>query len=149
LAHLYSVGTMEVEVRIPPQDIVWLHFNSGGSVNLKGDPPAKARITFSAAGQDIHWQGFVSRIKGQMEETTRTLPVVIEVKNGHPGMGHPLMPGMFVTVEIIGKKVDDLFLLPQETVHEDNSVYVVEDGKVHIKAVKILRRVGNLLYVKE
>ena len=149
LAQLYNVGIMEVEVRIPPQDVVWLHFDSGGSVNLKGEPPAKARVTFSAAEQKIHWQGFVSRIKGQMEETTRTLPVVIELKDSHPGTGHPLMPGMFVTVEIVGKQVEDLFVLPQETVHEDNSVYVVEDGKVHIKPVKVLRRMDNRLYVKE
>ncbi|OPX36944.1 MAG: hypothetical protein B1H12_06010, partial [Desulfobacteraceae bacterium 4484_190.2] len=80
LANLYNVGIMEVEVHILPQDIVWLHFNSGGSVNLKGDPPARARVTFNAGGQKIHWQGFVSRIKGQMEETTRTLPVIIELK---------------------------------------------------------------------
>jgi len=149
LAHLYNVGIMEVEVHIPPQDIVWLHFNSGGSVNLKGDPPARARVIFSAAGKKIHWQGFVSRTKGQMEETTRTLPVIIEVKDGHPGTEHPLMPGMFVTVEIVGKRVDDLYLLPREAVHEDNSVYVVDDGKVHIKSVKIFRRVDNQLYVKE
>jgi multidrug efflux pump subunit AcrA (membrane-fusion protein) len=84
-----------------------------------------------------------------MEETTRTLPVIIEVKDGHPGTGHPLMPGMFVTVEIVGKRVDDLYLLPQEAVHEDNSVYVVDDGKVHIKSVKVFRRVDNQLYVKE
>jgi multidrug efflux pump subunit AcrA (membrane-fusion protein) len=142
LAHLYNVGIMEVEVHIPPQDIVWLHFNSGGSVNLKGDPPARARVTFNAGGQKIHWQGFVSRTKGQM-------PVIIEVKDGHPGTGHPLMPGMFVTVEIVGKRVDDLYLLPREAVHEDNSVYVVDDGKVHIKSVKIFRRVDNELYVKE
>jgi multidrug efflux pump subunit AcrA (membrane-fusion protein) len=84
-----------------------------------------------------------------MEETTRTLPLIIEVKDGHPGTGHPLMPGIFVTVEIIGKQVDDLYLLSQEAVHEDNSVYVVDDGKVHIKSVKVFRRVDNHLYVKE
>ncbi len=149
LAHLYNVGIMEVEVHIPPQDIVWLHFNSGGSVNLKGDPPARARVIFSAAGKKIQWQGFVSRTKGQMEETTRTLPVIIEVKDGHPGTEHPLMPGMFVTVEIVGKRVDDLYLLPREAVHEDNSVYVVDNGEVNIKSVKIFRRVDNQLYVKE
>ena len=54
LAHLYNVGIMEVEVRIPSRDIVWLHLNSGGSVNPKSNSPTRARITFDAAGKKIH-----------------------------------------------------------------------------------------------
>jgi RND family efflux transporter MFP subunit len=149
IASIYNVGIMEVEVRIPPRDIVWLHFRSGESVTLKGDPPASVRITFDAGTQTIQWDGFVARIKGQMEEKTRTLPVVVEIENGHPDTGHPLMPGMFVEVEIVGKAVKGLFLLPQEAVHEDNTVYTIEDEKVRIKAVNVLRRVDNLLYVNK
>jgi len=148
-ASIYNVGIMEVEVRIPPRDIVWLHFGSGKSLSLGGNPPAGARVTFNAGDRTIQWEGFVSRIKGRMEEKTRTLPIVVEIKNGHPNTGHPLMPGMFVELEIVGKAVKGLFLLPQETVHEDNTVYVVEDGSVHIKSVKILRRIDNLLYVNK
>jgi RND family efflux transporter MFP subunit len=148
-ASIYNVSIMEVEVRIPPRDIVWLHFGSGKSVNLKGNPPASARITFDAGGRKIHWEGFVSRIKGQMEEKTRTLPIVVEIKNGHPDTGHPIMPGMFVKLEIVGKAVKGLFLLPQEAIHEDNTVYVFENGKVHIQSVNVLRRVDNLVYVNE
>jgi RND family efflux transporter MFP subunit len=149
LANIYNVSIMEVEVRLPPREVVWLHSASGGSVNLKGDRPAKARITFDAMGQKITWDGFVSRIKGHMEERTRTLPVVVEVENGYPGRGHPLMPGMFVSVEIQGKKVDDLFLIPQEAIHENETVHVVEEGKINVKQVNILRRMGNKVFVTE
>lgn len=152
LASIYNVDTMEVEIRILPQDVVWFPFPfglSGDSKNLHVDPPAKARINYNASGQKIFWDGFVSRIKGEMEETTRTMPLVVQILNNHPGPGHPLMPGMFVSVEIIGKKVDDLFLIPQEAVHVDNSVYVVEDGTVLAKPIKIFRRVGNQVYANE
>jgi multidrug efflux pump subunit AcrA (membrane-fusion protein) len=84
-----------------------------------------------------------------MEEKTRTLPIVVEIKNGHPDTGHPLMPGMFVKLEIVGKAVEGLCLLPQEAIHEDNTVYVVDNGKIHMKPVNVLRRVDNLVYVNE
>ena len=56
---------------------------------------------------------------------------------------------MFVTVEIVGKQVEDLFFLPREAVREDGSVYVVKKGEIQLRPVKIVRRVGNHIYVKE
>ena len=149
LANIYNVGIMEVEVNILPRDVVWLHFNPKMSVGFKEKAPAKARITFDTPAGKLVWNGFLSRVKGQMEESTRTLPVVVQVKNSHPGQGHMILPGMFVSVEITGKKVEDLFYLPRKAVREDGSVYVVENGTVRLRSVKIVRRVGNHVYVKE
>jgi RND family efflux transporter MFP subunit len=149
LANIYNVGIMEVEVNILPRDVVWLHFNPEMSVGFKENAPAKARITFDTPVKKLVWDGFVSRVKGQMEETTRTLPVVVQAKNSHPGHGHMILPGMFVNVEIVGKKVEDLFFLPRKAVREDGSVYVVKDGEIRSRPVKIVRRVGNHVYVRE
>ena len=149
LAEIYNVGIMEVEVRIPPREAIWLHFGAGGIIDLKGGDPVKAKIVFETPLQRLSWDGFVSRVKGQMEEHTRTLPLVVEVKNGHPSQGHPILPGMFVMVEIVGKKVDDLFLLPRKSVRENSSIYVVNNGKIEVRPVEILRRSGDQVYVKK
>lgn len=149
LASIYNVGIMEVEVNILPRDVVWLHFNPKMSVGFEENAPAKARITFDTPVKKLVWDGFVSRVKGQMEETTRTLPIVVQIKNSYPGHGHVILPGMFVSVEIVGKKVEDLFYLPRKAVREDGSVYVVKDGEIRLRSVKIVRRVGNHVYVKK
>jgi len=149
LANIYNVGIMEVEVNILPTDVVWLHFNPKMSVGFKENSPAKARITFDAPMNKLVWNGFVSRVKGHMEESTRTLPVVVQVKNNPPGHGHMILPGMFVSVEIVGRKMEDLFCLPRKAVREDGSLYVVEDGEMHLRSVRIVRRMGNHVYVKE
>jgi RND family efflux transporter MFP subunit len=148
LASIYNVGIMEVEVNILPRDVVWLHFNPKMSVGFEENAPAKARITFDTPVKKLVWDGFVSRVKGQMEETTRTLPIVVQIKNSHPGHSHMILPGMFVSVEIVGKKVEDLFYLPRKAVREDGSVFVVKDGEIRLSSVKIVRRVGNHVYVK-
>ncbi len=149
VADIYNVGIMEVEVRIPPREVPWLHFNSGESVEVGGNPPTKAQVTFRAGDQNIQWEGIVARIKGQMEESTRTLPVVVQVQNGHPGLGHPILPGMFVSVEIVGKRVNEIFLLPQDAVHEDQTVYVVEEDRIRVKPVDVFRRRGNQVYIRK
>jgi multidrug efflux pump subunit AcrA (membrane-fusion protein) len=102
---------------------------------------------YDSSGENLVWDGLVSRVKGRMEENTRTLPIVVEVRNSHPGPGHPILPGMFVKVKIIGQKMHDLFLLPAGAVREGGAVYVVRNGKIEVKSVKILRRVGNQVYV--
>ncbi len=149
LANIYNVGIMEVEVNIAPREVAWLNSNLESLLYLKKYPPAIARVTFDNPVKKLVWDGFVSRIKGQIEESTRTLPLVVQVKNSHPGTGLPVLPGMFVTVEIVGKRVKGLFVLPREAVREDGSVYIVKKGEVQVRHVKILRRVGNQVYAKE
>jgi multidrug efflux pump subunit AcrA (membrane-fusion protein) len=56
---------------------------------------------------------------------------------------------MFVMVEIVGKKINDLFLLPREAVRENSSIYVVDSGKIEVRPVEILRRSGDQIYIKK
>jgi RND family efflux transporter MFP subunit len=149
LARVYNVRIMEVEVRIPPRDVAWLHFDAQGPQGAAQNNIARARITYDASGRKLQWDGFVARIKGQMDERTRTLPVVVQISNSRPGTGHPIMPGMFVSVDIIGKRVKGLFILPREAIRDNDMVYVVKDGKVLVRPVRILRRTGDQIYVKE
>lgn len=147
LANIYNVGLMEVEVRIPPRDLQWLQISPPGRLDRSPNAQVGTRIRYDSSGENLVWDGFVSRIKGQMEEKTRTLPVVVEIRNSHPGPGQPILPGMFVKVEIIGRKVKDLLSLPATAVRENGAVYVARNGKIKIKSVKILRRVGDHVYV--
>ena len=149
LADIFNIGVMEVEVRIPLTETTWLPFDSRAASGIKNSSPVMARIIFNAPGQNLTWNGFVARIKGRLEESTRTLPVVIQIRGPDTGRDYPIMPGMFVSVEIAGKQVDELFLLPRESVHKDNTVYVVKNEKIQIRSVDILRRIGNQVYVKK
>ena len=147
LAEIYNVGIMEVEVHIPPREAVWLHLGDGGIMDPRRGEPIRARIVFETPGKEFSWDGVVSRVKGQMEERTRTLPLVIEVRNGHPAQGHPILPGMFVKVEIMGKRMHGLFILPREALRENKSVYVVKNGTVEVRPVEVVRRSGDQVYI--
>lgn len=145
LARVYNVEIMEVEVQIAPRDLPWVPLPADPASALRGPP---ARIQYRAGKRVSTWEGHVSRVKAQLQESTRTLPVVIELHNGYPGGRQPLLPGMFVSVTIEGRTAENVFQLPQEAVREDGTVMVVEEGRLAVKPVRILRRLDNRVMVR-
>jgi multidrug efflux pump subunit AcrA (membrane-fusion protein) len=86
------------------------------------------------------WPGKVTRLKGSLDQTTRTIPIVVEVKDPFkdvkPGEHPPLLPGMFVEVTLRGKRLENVVKVPRIAVH-DGAVYVAEDGKLAIRDVTV------------
>jgi multidrug efflux pump subunit AcrA (membrane-fusion protein) len=73
LGRIYSAGQLDIEVRIPVKDFKWF------PAALDQDEIAEADVIFENTGAQRTWKGRVSRIKAQMDDRTRTLPVVVEV----------------------------------------------------------------------
>jgi RND family efflux transporter MFP subunit len=160
LGRIFRASAMEVEVHVSFRDLRWL----GDSVwsandtasNSKGFVSGKAvaaRVIFDSAGKLSTWDGRLARIKAEVDEKTRTLPLVIEVPleraSKHPSSSYPLTPGMFVTVELMGVKIDRAYLLPRSAVHSGDVVYVAEDGRLGVRSVEVIRRLNNSVYVGE
>jgi multidrug efflux pump subunit AcrA (membrane-fusion protein) len=110
-------------------------------------------IIFKSEGTRFIWKGKVARIKAQMEEKTRTLPIVVEVnETQQTGMNQspfPLRPGMFVTVKIKGKQINRAFLLPRHAVYPGDVVYTIRDNRLNIKPVHILRSFKDSVIIEK
>jgi multidrug resistance efflux pump len=137
LGSIYRSGEMDIEVRIPSKDLKW--FPDG----LGGETPVAADVVYKNTGDHRYWNGRVARVKAMMDQKTRTLPMVIEVDEGtttaEPENSFRLRPGMFVTIRIKGKEVPEAFVLPRYVVYPGDVVYTVEDNRLKIKEVNILR----------
>ena len=137
MGRIYSAGDLDIEVRIPVKDFKWFpaDLNQGAAV--------EADIIFETDGAQRTWNGRVSRIKAEMDDRTRTLPMVVEVDEASGPAENQgslrLRPGMFVRVKIKGKAVDQAFVLPRHVVYPGDIVYTVEDNHLKIKPVNILR----------
>jgi multidrug efflux pump subunit AcrA (membrane-fusion protein) len=105
------------------------------------------------AGQNYTWEGRLARIKAEVDEKTRTLPLVIEVPptslTAQAHSPYSLKPGTFVHVELIGKRVDKVYTLPRTAIHPGDLVYLNNDENLVIQPVKVLRRLNDLVYVSE
>jgi len=147
LGSIYRSGELDIEVRIPAKDFKW--FPAG----LGSDAPVKVDVLFDNAGQSYTWSGHVARVKAMMDERTRTLPMVIEVdelaNDGQKKNSFRLRPGMFVTIKIKGKAIDQAFVVPRHVVYPGDVVYIVKENHLQIKEVKILRSYKDSVIIVE
>lgn len=152
LTTIYDTSAMEIVVNFSPSNPArWMSEETQknfpdltdlGQVNVwmqKYGRPAK--VTFRWARGTKTWSGKVTRMKGALDATTRTVPIVVEVKDpfkgATPGESPPLIPGMFVDVVIEGALLKNVVRIPRSALHTDGSVYLVSDGKLVIKKVDV------------
>lgn len=147
MGRIYSAGQLDIEVRIPVKDFKWL------PAELNSDTGIEAEVIFEIQGAQMTWNGRVSRVKAEMDDKTRTLPVVIEIdeasKSEENRSSLRLRPGMFVTVKIKGKEVSQAFVLPRHVVYPGDMVHTVEGDRLKIKSVNILRAYKDSVIVSQ
>ena len=147
LGTIYLDGALEIEVRIPMKDLKWL------PRSLDPNHPVSAEIEFSGDGTSHTWQGRMVRIKAQMEQRTRTLPVIVGIESSRhkerENQGMRLRPGMFVRVKIKGKEIERAYVLPRHVVHPGDVVYTVNDQRMKIKPVRVLHTHQETVIITE
>jgi len=136
---LYRAGAFDIEVKIPMGDLAWFPDDVGSGEGLP------VEVLFMQTSTPKLWHGRLARVKAALDQTTRTLPVVIEVDD--PALGEStthaadrLKPGMFVTVRIQGRQVENVHRLPRHLVHDGDTVHLAVDDQLTIRPVTILRR---------
>jgi len=125
LGRVYKDGDLDVEVRIPIEDFKWLPDEAGIEDRLR------VEIAFARdKEQGPTWSGRVARVKAQMDERTRTLPVVIEVDRNPPD-GRTTNRGRLATNGLRPGMCD-----------------AVSDGQLKVMPVNVLRRFKDLVYIE-
>jgi RND family efflux transporter MFP subunit len=147
LGSIYKAGELDVEVSIPTKEFKWLPAGMGKDTSVAAD------VIFKNSGDQQVWQGRVTRVKARMDERTRTVPVVIEVDETatteEAASGFRLRPGMFVTIKIKGKAVNQAYVLPRQVVYPGDVIYTLNNDQLKIKEVGILRSYKDSVIVNE
>jgi RND family efflux transporter MFP subunit len=122
LGEIISLQDLELEVPVPASDIAWID---------RAKPVQLTAKEFTGS-----WTGSISRIGGAVDQRTQTLPVYIAVQ----GNGTPLYEGMFLQAEIPGKSIASGTIVPRRALYEERYVYIVNNGRLEMRDVEILRR---------
>jgi RND family efflux transporter MFP subunit len=149
LAQVYSTDVIQVVVPFQDKQLQWFDVPDPSSVDQAAEP-VPATVTADFAGQEQVWQGRVVRDTGQVDLRSRMVHVVIEVDDPFGKANSvPLMPGMFVSVQIEGDPLADAIRIPRFALRAEDKVWVDREGKLRVVEVSVARTDRQYAYVTE
>ncbi|MFC1868438.1 efflux RND transporter periplasmic adaptor subunit [Thermodesulfobacteriota bacterium] len=140
LASIYSDESVEIILPMEDKDLFWFHVPG---LTPGSYPGSRATVKANFGGRDLSWSGEVVRAWGKIDERTRMVNVVVQVMNPFDRKP-PLALGLFVTVEIKGRVIEDSAMIPRSVLHQDNIVWVVdEESRLRFRKLEVARFDGN------
>ena len=135
LAEIYATDIVEVRLPLRNADLSF--------VNLpEEDGGLKPKVTFfSELGGEKSWLGEIVRTEGAIDETSRQLHVVGQIKDPFgvkENKGQRLKIGEYVTAELSGVALKGVLLIPSEVIYQNTYVYAVENGVLLRKEIDII-----------
>lgn len=148
LGRLVGMDEYWVVANVPISNLRWLTFSE--SENEKG---SMVRVRDRKAwGDDEYRTGYLFRLIGALEGQTRLARVLVSVPDplAYQNDSLPtLMINAFVEVTIDAEEITDVIRLNRDYVREDETVWVMDDGKLQIRDVDILFSDANYAYIRE
>ncbi|HEG42483.1 MAG TPA: efflux RND transporter periplasmic adaptor subunit [Phycisphaerales bacterium] len=150
VATVYSTESVEIVVPLEDHELQWFKVPMGYvSGKASKDDLTRAVVTADFAGKTHTWSAVIARTEGTIDPASRMVNVVAEVKdpfkisNGRP----PLVPGMFVEVNIAGKVMKNTIRIPRHAVRNGNQVWTAVDDTLNIQQIQIARNDKEYAYV--
>ena len=158
LCKLDSVDKAEIETSIAPDLLAILPPGKQEKETEKSRTAFRDRQSFTvetASQDDFRWAAYFLRFSEKVDPNTRMVALVIGVDDPYGrkslsqgGTPHlPLSKGLFCKVSIKGSERSEI-VLPRYAIHE-NSVYIVEDGKLVIRPVVVKYNLGAHSIIEE
>lgn len=149
IAHLVADETYWIETTVPQALVRWIAFpgeDEAGSASVLVRHPA-------AWPDDAVRTGTVFRRIGALDETTRMVRVLVEVRDpmalGDAAGQPPLLLGAVVQASIDARPLEDVFRLDRDHVHARDTVWVMEDNRLAIREVEVVFRDARWAYVRD
>jgi RND family efflux transporter MFP subunit len=144
LATVYSVDYAEVRLAVPDDEIGYLDC----CLDYRTQNPAvldiDVKLSASYGGNFFKWSGKIVRVEGEIDPLSHMITLVARIKDPYgrdlQSERPPLAVGMFVEAEIIGRRVDDVAVIPRSALRGDERLLIIDkDNKLHFRNVEVLR----------
>ncbi len=137
-------GTEEAEIRMPlsQTQIDLLNVKSVGF--LSEDEVLEVNVRDLTRDRDIVWQAKIFRIESSIDRKSRVyyaIGTIMDPMNLNKDKATPpLLPGVFVDLQVLGPKIENVYKVPIKAMRDDNNIFIFEDNKLITKPVKVLDR---------
>lgn len=134
LATLVDRTAFWIEVSVPYDRLPWVQLPQEG----KQGATAVVRVA-GAMAQAASWQGQVVGCLPEIEANGRQARLLIEIAKPLEQKAIPLLLNTFVTTEIAGPTLADVFVIPRRCLHNGNEVWLRNgEGRLAIRTVDIV-----------
>jgi multidrug efflux pump subunit AcrA (membrane-fusion protein) len=168
LAKLEDTSAVEVKCNLRMEDLYWLWSQAPTTGQPASSPtrdyqipPAPVTISYELAGRRYLWDGVLSRFDGiGVDERTRTVPCralvanprKVRVEGTGEGIVGPVGPpalvrGMYVMVSVHAQPQTTLLEVPEQAVQPGNTVWLVVDGRLAIRRIRVADSANDMLLV--
>ena len=160
VARIYAVDFAEVRLPLPDAELRFLDLPMlFRSPTERGDEGPEVILRAHFAGAEHEWLGRIVRTEGEIDAKSRMVNIVARVDDPY-GIARagdddasrrmPLAVGLFVEAEILGRRLDAVFVVPRRALRENDRVLVVDaDSRMHYRAVEVLRRERDQVVIGE
>lgn len=145
LARLVGVEEYWITAAVPVRSLQWIRFPmddaEGSDVELRNADAWPAGATR---------KGRVTRMIGTVDERTRLAQVLITVNDplGRESEAPPLILQSLLQLEIEGRTIERVFRLRREHVRDEDTVWVMKEGKLAIRDCRVVFRDETYAYIE-
>ena len=149
LGSAYGIDAVEIELPLEDRELMWFDVPAIGDGDNADKPLTEAQVKADFAGAIHSWKGYITRTTGQIDVKSRFVSVVVEVSEPFKNTENKpaLMPGMFVDVSIKGRVLKDAIAVPRVAVHNRNQIWVINNDRLYIKDIDVVRMDDEFAYV--
>jgi RND family efflux transporter MFP subunit len=143
---LLSTGIAEVRLPLLASDVPFVKYGQDEQGNWR-----EVTLTANFGNVRHSWRARLARLERRVDEETRVFFLVAQVERPYDVSlhSHILAMGLFVEATFEGGEIPDAVRLPRSALHNGESLYLVRDGKLERRAVKLLRSEGESVIVGE
>lgn len=122
IAKIIQTDKLELEVPVDISNVKWI--NKGDEVEILSDDKKNK------------WIGTVTRKSDFVDQNTQSVAIFIKISKKQ---GQELYKGMYLKARFKGVIVKNAMEIPRKAVFNRNKVFIVEDGKLKINEINILK----------
>lgn len=120
---LMNTGNYELEATVALGDLKFIKIGNA--------------VTLTSTDINGHWKGRIKRISNQIDPSTQTVTVYIDVN------GRNLREGMYLKGEIAGSSIGSGIRIPRELLIDQSAIYVVKDSTLQLTDVNVVKISDN------
>jgi len=145
IATLAGSDTFRVQASLKIDDLAWIYVP--GANAEKG---SHARVIQQSGADRENHTGVVERLLSDVDAKGRMARVLISIPDPFEGNRQmPLLLGAYVAVEIEGKSLKDVYVIPDKAFRQGGKVWLIKaDNTLFIKEIEFIRRQKNNVIVK-